>query len=418
MSYSDKSIKYLKELRESGLDWGEVAELWNEQYEETIGKKTLNALRKLYKRYQDVEDLSDDLVIKNLQSTLTARKRASKLTKENKLILESEIFKKDFLEELNKLVLDQEFVIYEAPELKRKNKAKRTIVAHISDTHIGCKINRKEMGGINEFNPIIAARRFALYFKTLIQYKTHHRKESDLVIVLNGDIFAGVIHSLENGVLPMSSQFSVALRIFAQGLSLVSHHFSRIRVVGITGNHDRYMHKDNKGRQNDEKWDSFATNLYTSLREILKEHKNIEFIIPETPYALFEVQGHNFFATHGDTVINVGNPGKSINTESITKQVNNFNAGLKKNIDVIMAAHVHKPTFQTLDNGAELVINGTLSGTDPFAQSIGIASNTPVQQIFEVTENDKVGDMRFVRLGKADHDEELDDLIEMDEENY
>lgn len=403
-------------MRDSGdLTWQEIAD----EFESFFGeKKTANAIKKTYRRYQHVEDLNDDLLLKNLQTTLTAKKRAAKLNKENTVILESELFKKDFFTELSAINSKSKINLTKPAKLQKKTKTPRTIVAHISDTHLGVKINKSEMGGINEFDPNIAARRFAFFFKTLAQYKSEHRDETDLVIVLNGDIFAGVIHGLESGVLPMSTQFAIGVRIFAQALSFISGHFKRIKIVGLTGNHDRYMHKDNKGRQTEQKWDSFATNLYVSLEEILKQHKNIEFEIPETPYALFKVQGHNFMATHGDTVINLGNPGKSINTESITKQINNFNAGLKHRIDVLMGAHVHKSTFQSLDNGADLVINGTLSGTDQFAQSIGILSNNPVQQIFEVTEKYKVGDMRFVRLAIADKDEKLDKIIKLDMENF
>ena len=418
MAYSDKSIDYLRKLRESGLDWGEITDEWNDAFAEPEGKKTLNALRKSYRRYMDVDELSDDTLIKNLQSTQTAKKRASKLAKENKVILESHIFEQNFLTELEAINKACPIKLHKIVKLKKKKKLTRTIVAHLSDTHIGVNIKRKEMGGINEFNPTVAARRFAFFFKTLSQYKLDHREDTDLVIVLNGDIFAGVIHGLEGGVLPMATQFGIGLRIFSEGISFIAQHFSKVKIVGLTGNHDRYMHKDNKGRQSDQKWDSFATNLYTSLDRVFKDYKNVSFEIPSTPYAIFDIQGHKFFATHGDTVLNLGNPGKSINTESITKQVNNISTGLGEKIDVVMAAHVHKSTYQSLDNGSNLVINGTLSGTDAFAQSIGILSNNPIQQMFEVTPDHKVGDMRFVRLEEADKDEELDKIIAPLEELY
>jgi len=412
MSWDDKSVKYLKTLREeTDMAWDEITEEINEHYG-FEPKKTLNAVRKTYKRFQDTEDLNDDLLIKNIQTTHTARKRAQKVTKENKAILDLKLFEGTFLEELSKILKKTNIKLHKRVKLKSKRRKSRAVVAHISDTHIGCKISREEMGGINRYNPEIAARRFALYFKTLSQYKEIHREESELVMVLNGDIFAGVIHSLESGVLPMATQFSLGLSIFSQGISFISQFYSKIRIVGLTGNHDRYMHKDNKGRQSDQKWDSFATNLYVCLKQIFKEDKGVEFIIPKTPYALIDIQGHNYFITHGDTVINVGNPGKSINTESITKQVNSINAGLEGNIDALMVAHVHKATYQSLDNGANLIINGTLSGTDPFAQSIGILSNNPVQQIFEVTREHCVGDMRFVRLDLADDDESLEEIVE------
>lgn len=415
-SWTDKQIEYINKMRsETDLMWDDITDLFNDKFDEN---RTKNAVRKSYKRFNDNDTSSDDTLLKNIKSNITAKKRATKLAKENKVILESHIFESDFLKELDAINKKCPIKLHKNVKLKKKKKHSRTIVAHLSDTHIGVNIKRKEMGGINEFNPTVAARRFAFFFKTLSQYKIDHRDETDLVIVLNGDIFAGVIHGLEGGVLPMSTQFSLGMRIFSEGISFISQYFSKVKIVGLTGNHDRYMHKDNKGRQSDQKWDSFATNLYVALDRIFKDYKNITFDIPSTPYATFKIQGHSFFATHGDTVLNLGNPGKSINTGSITKQVNNISIGLKENIDVVMAAHVHKSTFQALDNGSSLVINGTLSGTDAFAQSIGILSNNPIQQMFEVTPDHQVGDMRFVRLESADKDESLDKIIEPQKELF
>lgn len=411
MAYSDKSIQFLKQLREeTDLDWTEIKDEWNENYSHESGKKTLNALRKLYKRFQD-DDISDDVLIKNLKTTVTAKKAASKLRKENKVIIEESLTAEQFLRELRDINNNAPIKLHKIIKHKKGKKTKRTLFAHISDTHIGCNIDRIEMGGLNEYNPTIAARRFGLLFKSIAEYKIDHRNETDLVIALNGDIFAGVIHSQES-VDPMSTQFANGISIFSQGISFLARHFKHIRVVCITGNHDRYIHKDNKGRQSDQKWDSFGTNLYVALRERFREYPNVAFEIPETPYALIEIHGHNYFITHGDTVISVGNPGKKLDIESITKQINNFITGLGTKIDVVVVGHVHKSVFLTLDNGVDLCINGTLSGTDGFAQSIGILSNNPCQSTFEITPEYKLGDMRFVRLEHADKRKDLEKIIE------
>ena len=61
--WNDKEIKYLKVLREeTDLDWREITDEMNEQFS---GKRTLNATRKAYKRYQD-DEISDDVLIKNI----------------------------------------------------------------------------------------------------------------------------------------------------------------------------------------------------------------------------------------------------------------------------------------------------------------------------------------------------------------
>jgi hypothetical protein len=271
------------------------------------------------------------------------------------------------------------------------------------------------MDGINEFNPTIAARRIAYYVKHVVGYKPHHREDSELVVVFNGDMLHGVIHGTDTAnVLPASSQHVIALRIYAQALSFLSQSFSKVRVVCESGNHGRFIHKLNKGRQTEEKWDSFETILYTSLREKFLNNKNIEFVITKAPYTIIDIQGHKALITHGDTVLNVGQPGNSINVKSITTQINSIASSLGTRIDMVLVGHVHKATYIILDNGTHLVINGPLSGNDEYVQSLGILCSNPVQQIFEVTPNIVVGDMRFVRVDEGDNDESLDQIIELD----
>jgi len=188
-----------------------------------------------------------------------------------------------------------------------------------------------------------------------------------------------------------------------------------VRVVCTTGNHGRNVGKADKGRATTHKWDSYEHMIYLSLREILKKHTNIEFIIPESPLIIYKVQGHNIVQTHGDTVINVGNPGKSLNMNSINNQINQLNSSdlisPDEKIAVVCVGHVHTATTQILTNGCFAMINGCLSGTDPFAQSIGIFSNNPTQVIFEATEKYAVGDIRYVQVKGADNQSRLDAII-------
>lgn len=408
ISYTDEQINYLKDLRENqDLSWKEIVEEYNAKFGTDLG---LNALRKTYKRWQGVV-LSDDILVKSVAERQSARSTATKVRAENKALVDEILSQEEFLSQLTEINKSVPLKLHKKVKISKAGKIQRALVAHISDTHIGCNIHSKELGGMNEYNPEIAARRFALYFKTLAEYKVDHRKETELVLVCNGDIFAGVIHNQES-VDPMSTQFASGLRIFAQGISYLAQHFKKIRVIGTTGNHDRYMHKPEKGRQFDKKWDSFTTNLYTSLRERFVDYRNISFEIPETPYALVDIMGHNVFVTHGDTVLDIGNPSKALNIDSITKQVNNFMTSLNKKIDLVMVGHVHKELFFALNNGAYLAVNGTLSGSDSFSQGIGYLSNRSCLQFFEMTPEYILGDMRFTNLTAADKDKSLEKIIE------
>jgi hypothetical protein len=155
--------------------------------------------------------------------------------------------------------------------------------------------------------------------------------------------------------------------------------------------------------------------VHLGLEAAFRQAKDVSFNIPMTPYTNFKVFNHEFMLTHGDTYFKVGNVSKTINIESLTAQVNALNASRSisslKPIDVVMVGHVHTPLATTLKNDTELVVNGTASGLDPYAQSIGISSNKPVQTIFEVTPEYSVGDYRRVHLLDAGNNPKYDKII-------
>lgn len=405
MAYTDEQIKFILDNYDNKT-WQEIQKEYNKLFNEN---KTENALRKAYKRYQDIY-FSDDTFIKNYRQTLTARKRASLMSKENKLIIEHLEAQEEFLNEFERLLKKNPLKIHKPVKHKKsKKKIKRATVMHLSDTHIQSMIEADEMGGLNNYTEVEEARRLALFTNHVADYKLHYRDDSELVVVCNGDLGAGVIHNQET-LPPITTQFSAMLHLLTQSLSYLATKYRRVRVLCTVDNHLRVMHKTNKARVSNQKWDSFATMLHISLKYALSKHENIEFEIPVAPYIYTQILGHNFLIMHGDTIVNIGNPNKSLNPENIKNMTNDLINSIGP-IDVLMLGHVHTGVYQQLNNGVELLINGCMSGVDGFAQSIGILKSIPTQQMFEVTQEHPIGDVRFVGLGEADNMKELDKII-------
>ena len=299
---------------------------------------------------------------------------------------------------------------------KSAKKAERTIIAHLSDTHYGCNVDKTEMGGLNEYNWEIASRRTALFFKQIVDYKPQHRDQTEVVLLVNGDIIAGMIHNTEWFVDLLTTQFAGTLNILTQGISYLSANFKKVRVVMTPGNHGRSMRKVDHGRATTHKWDSYETQIFVAVREVIKAKcTNVEVEVPVAPFGIFEAQGHTYFVTHSDTVINAGNPGSALQMKSINNQINKLNAselGGEAKFAAVICGHIHTPTVQLMESGCMLILNGCLSGLDPFALSIGIFDSNPTQQLFEATEKHAVGDMRFIQVKGADKDASLDAIIE------
>lgn len=403
--YTDEQLVFLQQMRDLSLSWSEIAKDFNKKFNTN---KTANALRKVTESYAAI-DLTDEDVMSTLKEAQRAKNTNTKLRKENKTLLDYSITAEDFIDGFKDIVKSMKFSLHKPVKTVKKGKIKRAIVMHVSDNHLGAEINVEELGGVNSFTFLEEARRLAYFTKEVADYKKHYRKDTELVIFLNGDNLQGIIHSIE-ACAPMTTQFARGLSYYLQSITYLAGQFKKVRVVCTVGNHGRFMHKSEKGRQTNQKWDSFDSILHIALKESLKKYKNVEFEIPKTPYAITDILGHKYLVTHGDTFMNVGNIGKSVSIESIKNKVNDLITGLGK-IDVVVVGHVHVFLYTVLANNTKLVINSSLSGIDSFAQSLGIVNNDPGQQLFEVTEKHAVGDIRFIHLKEADKMDELDSII-------
>ena len=404
--WSEKEIKFVIDESKKGKTRKEIAEDFNEKFGT---RRTANSIKHCIETYSDY-DLVEEAHIDSIKKLHTARKSRSKVAKENKAILDYVEASECFIESFKDALKANPPIVYEPATSMPKKPSKRAIVAHMSDMHIQAQIDEEEMGGINKYGNLEESRRLAYFVREIANYKLPHRKETELVLSINGDILQGIIHDLESTP-AITTQVSATLHLLSQAISYLGTKFGKVRVVCTGGNHERMMHKGNKGRQMREKWDSFATIVYIGLQHSLKGHKNIEIEIPTTPYAYVDILGHKYFFTHSDTVLSIGYPGKSINVESAKNKINDLKEGIG-HIDVVCVGHVHVDTKQILPNGITLLTNGSMSGLDSFALGIGITANNPTQQIWEVTPEHAVGDLRSVQLKGADKMEELDELIE------
>jgi hypothetical protein len=118
--------------------------------------------------------------------------------------------------------------------------------------------------------------------------------------------------------------------------------------------------------------------------------------------------------THGDTHIDTGNVGQTINVKAISTETLKLNAAVRdgRPYECLIMGHVHTPLFMPLnESNTRLVVNGTMSGTDGFSESISYWRTTPFQVIFETTPAYMVGDFRMVQLDDVDTDASYEQII-------
>jgi predicted phosphodiesterase len=293
----------------------------------------------------------------------------------------------------------------------------RSICVALTDVHFGTHIDKEELGGKNEFNWNIAARRFGFIIEQLETYKMELRHlHEEVVFLLGGDLIGGIIHNQEGPDYDLITfQVNGALSYFIQAFEHIKAFYPKIRVVCQPGNHGRMMHKEDKGRALSQKYDSYENIIFFALAKYFEKDPKVSITVPKSPYAEVTVQGHRIYMTHGDGVFITGNPGKSINTEKIETQVHRINeeerSKNRQPFELFVFGHVHQAAHFQTNSGIQILINGSMIGTDSYAQGVGIMSNNPVQVMWEMNSKFSVGDSRWLFVAAADEDKRLENII-------
>lgn len=293
----------------------------------------------------------------------------------------------------------------------------RSVVVALTDLHFGTNVDSAELGGKNEFNWTVGARRFGFIMEQLQTYKMELRHlHSEIVLLLGGDLIGGIIHNQEGPDYDLITfQVNGALSYFIQAFEHLKAYYPKVRVVCQPGNHGRMMHKQSKDRALSQKYDSYENIIFYALSKYFSKDPKVEIVVPKTPYAEVTVQGHRIYMTHGDGVFITGNPGKSINTDNIDKQVQRVNSeehkSGKKPFEIFVFGHVHQAAHFQVSSGAHIIINGSMIGTDSFAQGVGITSNNPVQVMWEMNSKFAVGDSRWLFVSAGDKEKRYEELI-------
>lgn len=290
----------------------------------------------------------------------------------------------------------------------------RELVLDLSDLHFGQHVDESETLKA-KFEWSVAARRMAKLAVQAAEWKPHYRDNTRLRIVLNGDIIAGVIHLTDFNIRPLTEQLVGATQILVSMIDYLRKHFADIVVVCVPGNHDRNIYKTGGSRAIAQRWDSHAHSIYYGLTMAFRHEPRVKFSVPRSGMAHWYGPGEELLvATHGDVEPTVENVGKSVNTQKLIDKLNRLQVSgvYDRPVSVLMLGHWHQPLRIMAPNGSELIVNGSLIGTDPYAQNVvGMFSSEPAQWLFESVPGYPIGDGRIVRVRDADEDDYYDTVI-------
>jgi hypothetical protein len=271
----------------------------------------------------------------------------------------------------------------EPPVIRKGDLKSESWVVVLSDWHYGQLVKAVEVGGLSEYNPCIARKRLQFLADRIIRFLEYHpNNPQEIVITCLGDMVDGSIlrgnqqSNIEFGV---CKQVMEGVEIIADFIVLLSGHFPKIRFYGVYGNHARLTPnpKDAPPQEN------FDLLMYHFIGERLKGLKGISVDYTEAQHMIVEINKHNFWLDHGDTVKGwAGYP-----YYGADRQKNNVQAILQmfsEKADYMLMGHHHRLGYFN-----NIVANGSFVGGDLFSigklRRMGIAE----QMLFGV--NDKHG---------------------------
>jgi hypothetical protein len=285
---------------------------------------------------------------------------------------------------------------------------KRTVVLHLSDLHLGSDLCARD--NPRPYTAVEEARRLEYVVRQALDYKPQYRADSELLLLLNGDLVEGyLLHDLRDGA-PLAEQKVIFWRYFRVIIGLLAQQYPSVRVFCQPGNHgrDKVRHP---GRATSSKWDGHETSMYWALREMCSSLANVTWDIPFKAVSAIDLYGSKLLLTHGDTEVKLGDPDTKAerNAHELAKINSTRIYGCE--FDVAAFGHYHKPRY--IPGRVKIIWNGALVPPNGHARSSGWINEPCGQFLWEAVEGHPVGDVRFVEVGSAqDKDDKLGTLVQ------
>lgn len=254
-------------------------------------------------------------------------------------------------------------------------------VALWSDWHLGEVVLPDETGGLNKFNSEIAAERVRrLATRTIKLAKKQVPDAQGIVVCLGGDMISGDIHEelvATNDLTPLQCVKKLRGLLIA-ALTQMADAFGKVYVPCVVGNHGRTTRKPRmKGRI----ITSYEWNLYDQLEQYFKDigDDRVSFTVASGTDVRFNVLGHWFLLTHGDSLGVKGGDGiiGAIGPimRGVIKTLNAY-AAINQQVDTVIMGHWHQELWLPRS-----ITNNSLKGDDEFARLVLRAGHSRPSQL-------------------------------------
>lgn len=271
-----------------------------------------------------------------------------------------------------------------APRGDKKNHA--TLIAFLSDTHYGERVDPAEMDGYNAYDLAIAEARTARFFERTIRIARSYFagvEYDGIVLALGGDLVSGDIHEelVETNEISTYEAVLWAIPKLAAGIEMFAEEFGSVHIVSAPGNHGRNTKKPRAKRRSANNADTLIARLVARQFE---GREGVTFDVPESFDVAFTVYGSRFSMEHGDQMrfagtAEIGALGP-VKRGTMRKKTQLSAEG--KPFDYNLVGHFHQYVPAA---SQEFIMNGAVKGYDEFARTWHMKPEPPQQALMVCT---------------------------------
>lgn len=280
--------------------WQDVCNLLNEELHHDYNESWY---RKMYQSFMMVFDSIKDKYFDNEQLSKMEQKKQEIIKERFRLNDERTAYNRALrndarletrLDILEQKITDFGKINFPDSNYSDNNTADNDLLVLLSDLHIGQTF--KSFNG--EYNTKIAQTRMGQYVNKIIEIGKKNNSDK-CYVSLQGDLISNSIHksiaitNQENVI----QQIKFASELITAFIYELSHHFNRVIVTSVSGNHSRLDKKEDALK--DERLDDL---VIWYMDAALSDVKNIDIITnnPDTTFAVMDIRGKKYINVHGD----------------------------------------------------------------------------------------------------------------------
>lgn len=280
--------------------WQDVCNLLNEELHHDYNESWY---RKMYQSFMMVFDSIKDKYFDNEQLNKMEQKKQEIIKERFRLndertaynrALRNDVRLETRLDILEQKITDFGKINFPDSNYSDNDTADNDLLVLLSDLHIGQTF--KSFNG--EYNTKIAQTRMGQYVNKIIEIGKKNNSDK-CYVSLQGDLISNSIHksiaitNQENVI----QQIKFASELITAFIYELSHHFNRVIVTSVSGNHSRLDKKEDALK--DERLDDL---VIWYMDAALSDVKNIDIITnnPDTTFAVMDIRGKKYINVHGD----------------------------------------------------------------------------------------------------------------------